>query len=245
MKGRINITFCTYFKDLSKFRYEHEVYDEYVAFCLGSGSFCYRIDSSPDKILSAGEIVICPPGKRFFRKSIEECCLCMIKFKSDEELSVSADAVKVGEGMRFEYDLMMLSECLFCGDMDNNPAFEHFCRDILFLAFQSNEKEDVFALAGRYIRENYRDAINVADMASKSGYSQVHFINRFKANYGMSPKQYALEVRLRKAKELLLTTDRSSKEIAYMCGFSDELYFLRFFKKRTGLTTSAFRKNTV
>jgi YesN/AraC family two-component response regulator len=45
-----------------------------------------------------------------------------------------------------------------------------------------------------------------------------------------------------KAKELLLSTQLFSKEIAYSLGFEDDLYFIRFFKQRTGLTPKQFRE---
>ena len=44
---------------------------------------------------------------------------------------------------------------------------------------------------------------------------------------------------------MLLTTDKLSREIAYILGFTDELYFIRFFKKHTGLTPRQFKENVL
>lgn len=58
----------------------------------------------------------------------------------------------------------------------------------------------------------------------------------------MTPKAYLSQIRLLEAKKLLITTNQLSREIANAIGFSDELYFIRFFKKHTGLTPKQFRK---
>ncbi|NSW89572.1 MAG: helix-turn-helix transcriptional regulator [Firmicutes bacterium] len=46
---------------------------------------------------------------------------------------------------------------------------------------------------------------------------------------------------IHKAKEELLTSNSSIKEIAYKLKFSDEFYFSRFFKKHTGIPPSKYR----
>ena len=73
------LIFCTYFKRIERFRYEYEIYEEYVAFCVKQGSFTYQIGDEKEEIASEGEIVICPPNHRFVRKIKEPAELCMIK----------------------------------------------------------------------------------------------------------------------------------------------------------------------
>ena len=241
----LKITFCTYFESINEFRYESEIYSEYTLFCLKSGSFYYRVGSDIKKVLSDGEMVICPPGQAFWRKIIKEASLLMIKFTTTEEISFTSNSVKCFDFMRLNYDIKKLEECLFCTDMEKNPQYEHFCRDIIYLATDTVLRNMGVAQIQSYMQENYAENIKISFLAEKAGYSVAQFINVFKRYYHRTPKQYIAEIRLKKAKELLITTNKKSREIALLCGFNDELYFIRFFKKHTGISPTSFRKSIV
>lgn len=71
------------------------------------------------------------------------------------------------------------------------------------------------------------------------GYS--YFRRMFKNFTGISPRQYCLQLKVMRAKELLLTTNKSIKEISFELGFDSIYYFSRFFKKKVGVTPSQFR----
>ena len=60
--------------------------------------------------------------------------------------------------------------------------------------------------------------------------------------YGLSAKQYIMDLRLTEAKRLLAFSDLTAAEIAYRVGFEDASYFTRQFRQRTQLTPSDFRK---
>lgn len=72
------------------------------------------------------------------------------------------------------------------------------------------------------------------------GYS--FFRRMFKNFTGIPPRQYFLQLKLMRAKELLQGTDKSIKEISYQLGFESIYYFSRFFKQKTGMSPSEFRK---
>ena len=69
------------------------------------------------------------------------------------------------------------------------------------------------------------------------------FRSSFKAYSGMSPKDYINTIRMREAMRLLATTDTSVENIALMCGYSDAMYFSRFFRSKTGQSPREYRKN--
>ena len=78
--------------------------------------------------------------------------------------------------------------------------------------------------------------------ARSNGISHTSFRRHFKAQMGMAPIQYLLELRMRKAKGLLMQTTLPIQIIAEECGFDNPLYFSRLFKQRTGLSPSEIRK---
>ena len=57
----------------------------------------------------------------------------------------------------------------------------------------------------------------------------------------MSPKQYLLNKRLTRAKELLKETNASVFEIANSVGYDDQLYFSRIFKKHIGISPTEYK----
>ena len=64
----------------------------------------------------------------------------------------------------------------------------------------------------------------------------------FKEHTGLAPNQYLLEVRIRKARELLTNTTLTVTAIAEETGFKSSFYFSRFFKKRAGLSPRQYRE---
>jgi AraC-like DNA-binding protein len=63
----------------------------------------------------------------------------------------------------------------------------------------------------------------------------------FKEYTGISPGQYHLSLRIRQAKELLINTNLSIKEISYRLGFESIFYFSRVFKSKTGINPTEYK----
>ena len=71
--------------------------------------------------------------------------------------------------------------------------------------------------------------------------SHSHLCRIFKQTYGISAVKYLIERRLGLAQRLLETTDLPVKAVAYSCGFSDEMHFMKSFKAFTGETAREYR----
>lgn len=70
-----------------------------------------------------------------------------------------------------------------------------------------------------------------------------YFINFFKKYMNSSPMQYVMGKRIERATMLLQNTNQKINFIAKECGFKDELYFSKAFKKNFGITPSEYRKS--
>ncbi len=101
--------------------------------------------------------------------------------------------------------------------------------------------EDI-ALGIRLMREEYSRSISVSECASLCRMSESGFTHRFSERVGVSPYKFLTDIRMEKARDLLLHTRLSVSEIAPLCGYSDPLYFSRIFKKENGVSPRAFRK---
>lgn len=96
--------------------------------------------------------------------------------------------------------------------------------------------------ARQYIDNNYTDKISLDLLESKLYVSRFHIEKEFKRAYGIAVIEYVISKRMNYAKKLLRFTNKSIEEIAILCGFSDQSYFNRQFKKSEGITGTAFRK---
>lgn len=79
-------------------------------------------------------------------------------------------------------------------------------------------------------------------LARQAGFSEVYFRRLFTQCYGMPPKQYILELRIRKARQLLTDGRQSITAVSEACGFSGVYHFSRFFKERTGLSPTEYAR---
>ena len=93
-----------------------------------------------------------------------------------------------------------------------------------------------------YIDENYaNDDISLNTVASTVNISPNHFSTIFSQEVGQTFIEYLIGKRMERAKELLMTTDMRSSEIAYAVGYKDPHYFSYTFKKTQGMTSREFR----
>ena len=93
-----------------------------------------------------------------------------------------------------------------------------------------------------YVKVHLDVKITLADLCRETNYSSSRLSALFKKETTLSPIEYIILYRIEKAKELLIEGIMSEEEIGYAVGFSDENYFIRAFKKRTGITPYQFRK---
>jgi len=93
-----------------------------------------------------------------------------------------------------------------------------------------------------WIDENSRDAIDLESAAGQAELSPFHFLRVFSSVLGVTPHQYLLRSRLRRAARLLADEDRSITDIAYEVGFGDLSNFVRTFRRAAGVSPRAFRR---
>lgn len=92
-----------------------------------------------------------------------------------------------------------------------------------------------------YLEQNYHNRIYLDELAGMSFMSTRNFQRIFKKAVGSSPTVYLQQIRLQKARKLLRETELSVTDIAIETGFGDGNYFIKCFKKATGITPIKFR----
>jgi AraC-like DNA-binding protein len=95
----------------------------------------------------------------------------------------------------------------------------------------------------KYLMESHiYGGINLSYIAEKIGISVPRLIDIFKTHTDMTPYRYFTQIKLQRAQSLLEQNDAAVGEIAGRMGFEDPYYFSRLFKKKNGLSPSAWRK---
>ena len=84
--------------------------------------------------------------------------------------------------------------------------------------------------------------ITLNEICKKLYISRSKLIREFTKNYGVTPYEYLLQRRLSSAKIMLKNTRQTVKSIAERLNFADDHYFCSFFKEKTGLTPTEYRK---
>ncbi|MDQ0338654.1 two-component system response regulator YesN [Caldalkalibacillus uzonensis] len=105
-----------------------------------------------------------------------------------------------------------------------------------------HHSEDILNRAKSYLHDHYNEDISLDMVARHVGLSPYYFSKLFKEQMSMNFIDYLTQLRIDKAKELMLTSNLSVKEICFEVGYRDPNYFSRVFKKSEGITPSQFRR---
>ena len=111
------------------------------------------------------------------------------------------------------------------------------------LVVHQKVKEDVIVKhAQEFIQTHYAQNLNLADIAQQSFLHPNYFSALFKKKTGVTIREYILQVRVGKAKELMENPELKLQEIAAAVGYEDQAHFNRAFKNVTGMAPSQYRK---
>lgn len=97
--------------------------------------------------------------------------------------------------------------------------------------------------ATQYIKENLSRKLTVAEIAQYAGASESHLMREFKRITDSTVTGYINTARCEYAENLLLTGKYKIKEVASLCGFENEDYFTKVFKKHCGHSPSGYVKS--
>lgn len=109
----------------------------------------------------------------------------------------------------------------------------------------SDAETTYFQYAVNFIKSNYFRKITIGELTDILGISQPYLYRIFIKKCSLSPKNYIDELKIQKAKELLLKSSVQISEIAKSVGMEDSVAFSKFFKNKIGISPSEFRKNNV
>ena len=96
-------------------------------------------------------------------------------------------------------------------------------------------------LAKDYLEDNFNRNVELQDLANLTGLSRSWFARGFRESTGIAPYSFILQIRVRRAKELLLDHKTSIATIATLVGFADQSHFTKTFRRYAGATPREWR----
>ncbi len=107
--------------------------------------------------------------------------------------------------------------------------------------FAQIKHSDVVFKAMEYIRQNYDHKLSLDDIAQHVYLSRSYLSSLFREEIGQTLFSYINQVRVEKSKLFLMDPSHSLASVAAMCGFEDQSYFTKVFRKITGLSPKQYR----
>ena len=130
---------------------------------------------------------------------------------------------------------------LFLRNESRMKIYSTFYELLNSLESLNEQNSDRLTFVEKYIEEHIQaPTLSNVELAKCLGISEVYLRKQFQTHYRVTPKQYILDVRICKAKQLLVDTPFTVTAIAEECGFSSVYHFCRSFRQRTGKTPTQY-----
>lgn len=94
----------------------------------------------------------------------------------------------------------------------------------------------------QYLDDHLEDPLSLNDLADYAAMTRHQFSRRFKNATGVSPFQYVIAKRVKRARDLLARGKESIAEVAYATGFSSQSHLTETFKRHFGVTPGAYKR---
>lgn len=211
--------------------------------------------------LSAGDAFLIPAGKvSYYEASREDpWCYAWISFLGINsqmylyQLMTSAEATYVIHGLEVEKYHARILDIL---SLSGTPTSQYLQANGILLQVMAMLFDDIDFCESSwgknslvdeikfYLDMNYAEKLKLQDVAKTFGIHPNYFTRVFHERFGVSPKNYLTNLKLKKACRLLTTTELSVAVIASSLGFEDQLAFSKSFKKAFSISPSEYRSQS-
>lgn len=194
-------------------------------------------------------VVLLPKGGEYTWTCVEpgECIII------DFDAPVTGSAISCIEVSDCSYILSAFARIEKCKSLDHPisrlEAMQQLYGILLFLAkaankkYMSKDKQQRISPAVDHMLENYFDPqITNRSLADMCGISEVYFRKSFEEVYGCPPIRYLHQLRISKAKAILLGDYDTIGQIAESVGYSGVYHFSKMFKTYTGMSPTEYAK---
>ena len=210
-----------------------------LSFCT-EGKITYEIGGK-QAVSDEKHAVILPKGQSYSLRGDKTGKFPVINFDCKEFLCDEVISLPIQSSDTYIKDFeKMKALSLF---EENRAKMMSVFYNILHLLSTESSVHNAILPAIRYIESNYQNPkLSNAELAEQCNISEVYFRKIFTETYKTTPKQFIVDIRINKAKQLLSDGFLNIGAVAEECGFSNQYHFCRLFKEKTGLTPTEYIK---
>ena len=256
----ISLDFCGFEHCLPRHSYGPYVRKNYVIHVVVSGKGVLDYSGRRWEIRE-GQMFILFPGEEttYYADKTDPWYYCWIGFQGTsaakivESIGFSAQTpvLTLSDAMKVESEIKKMLEArdlTLDGQLKRNAGMLEILSNLIVESAERAETDsspNIYSYseyAVRYINNHFSEKIRIQDLADHIGISRSYLVKLMKQETGMSPQEYLIETRMRRASDLLSRTNDSIRVIAAECGYDDALAFSKVFKSRFGLNPTEYRE---
>ena len=213
-----------------------------ISFCLG-GQITY-VHNGKKFVSDKNCAVILPMGANYTVLGDKTGLFPLVNFSTVEFLCHTFKIIPIDNVSDFMNDFEKLKNLYLLGS--NRAKMMSVLYDIIAKLTSKDEGNKTLIPAIRFIEKNYGNSdITNTLLAEKCSISEVYLRKLFLKNFNITPKQYIMDIRINKAKQLLSEGSLKINAVSEQCGFSNPYHFSRYFKEKTGLTPTEYMKENM
>lgn len=210
-----------------------------LSFCV-NGQITYT-HNNIKTISDKNNAVILPKGQSYTLHGDKTGIFPVINFQCAEPLCDTVVSVPIKNANAYIKDFEQIKTLFLF--RENRAKIMSIFYDMLYRMSSQNAGGSIIAQATEYLEKNYKNPdLTNAELAKQCNISEVYFRRIFEKIYKMTPKQYIINIRITKAKQLLAENCLKINAVAECCGFSNPYHFCRTFKEKTGVTPTEYIK---
>lgn len=212
-----------------------------LSFCTG-GQITYT-QNGKSCIGHAGNVILLPKDATYSLYGDKEGLFHVINFQCEHLDCREITAIPLSNPTACLRKMKLLSQQFLFNDK-HLKIYNLFYELLDQIQWQQSAAHNPLSPMMAYLEQHISDPeLTNEKLAARMGISEVYFRKLFKNHYGITPKQYILDVRISKAKQLLPDSSFSVTAIAELCGFSSVYHFCKIFKQKTDLTPTEYAEN--
>ena len=233
----------------------------YLVF-ITKGKGIFETENTGSALVEEGNVLVLFPGLWHRYKPIREigweeywvgfngpyCDFLM----NSEIFSASKPVIHAGLNQQLTQCFHTLTDSDYLIQQNNHPFLCGVTLQIIGLIQMINSKqgrqttpleiglEKAFFL----MHDRIEQSINFVELAREVGLSYAWFRKMFREKTGVAPNQYFIDLKIKRAQELIRNTNLNINEISYSLDFNSPFYFSRLFKQKTGHSPAEYRTMT-
>ncbi|WP_150275110.1 AraC family transcriptional regulator [Paenibacillus tepidiphilus] len=247
----------TYWKAKPQFLLDSDTYPHWTLFAVEEGKFRYHVGNREGEA-EFGDLVLCPPGTLFGRRTLTPLTFHFVQFNWEEEPAAAERELLTGRlsvidrsRLHSTYTYMRQYGEHWQEMPPADRGFRHLLNDVWWLIERESgeappgswgDTDPAMQHARQWMLDHAYAPFSMRTLSELAGMTPVQFTRRFRAAFLMNPSEFVSALRIERACKLLGGTRLSLDSIAQQCGYENGFYLSRVFRQKKGMNPSQYRK---